>query len=151
MKWAIYFIHVPVDKHTYVWPWTGARNKDPLPPGFVLLGGSSGWRYQPLRLNKFSRSIALLKWAMAHGCPWNYWTCWVVAAGGHPEVLQWAREHGCPWEEVTAPDLYDMGLYALGEAAEKGDVVGRCKLKPVETSVESAWFPLLDLTCDDPL
>ena len=43
--------------------------------------------------------LAVLKWARAHGYPWDKWTCAKVAENGHLEVLQWARAQGCPWDE----------------------------------------------------
>ena len=43
----------------------------------------------------------VLKWARANGCPWDTWTCYGAAKGGHLEVLKWARENGCPWDGYT--------------------------------------------------
>jgi len=43
----------------------------------------------------------VLRWARAHDCPWDVFTCAYAADGGHLEVLQWAREHGCPWGSGT--------------------------------------------------
>ena len=40
--------------------------------------------------------LAVLKWARAHGYPWNEMTCANAAINGHLAVLQWARAHGCP-------------------------------------------------------
>ena len=40
--------------------------------------------------------LEVLKWARAHGCPWDESTCAKAAMNGHLEVLQWARAHGCP-------------------------------------------------------
>ena len=39
--------------------------------------------------------LAVLKWARAHGYPWDKWTCAYSARNGHLEVLQWARAHKC--------------------------------------------------------
>ena len=42
--------------------------------------------------------LAVLKWARAHGCPWDEMTFSGAALNGHLEVLQWPRAHGCPWD-----------------------------------------------------
>ena len=33
----------------------------------------------------------MLRWALDHGCEWDWLTCALAAAGGHLEVLKWAR------------------------------------------------------------
>ena len=53
------------------------------------------------RVPTFVRSVALLRWARANGCPWDERTYAAVAAGGNLEVLQWARANDCPWDEDT--------------------------------------------------
>ena len=47
------------------------------------------------------KHLAVLKWARAHGHPWDEITCTAAAKNGHLEVLQWARAHGCPWDKWT--------------------------------------------------
>ena len=42
--------------------------------------------------------LVVLRWARAHGCPWDEWTCAKAAENGHLAVLRWARAHGCPWD-----------------------------------------------------
>jgi len=49
----------------------------------------------------FTRSIPLLEWARANGCPWHECICVHAALRGHLEVLKWARVNGCPWGEFT--------------------------------------------------
>ena len=46
-------------------------------------------------------SLECLKYAHAHGCPWNRWTCVSAAAAGSLECLKYAHEHGCPWDGYT--------------------------------------------------
>jgi len=41
--------------------------------------------------------LAVLKWARAHGYPWDDVTCMAAAQNGHLKVLQWARAQRCPW------------------------------------------------------
>jgi hypothetical protein len=43
----------------------------------------------------------VLQWARVNDCPWDRWTCAMAAQGGHLEVLQRARANGCPWDERT--------------------------------------------------
>jgi hypothetical protein len=50
-------------------------------------------------VSDFVNTIARLRWARVHGCPWDERTCEYAAEGGHLEVLKWAREHHCPWDE----------------------------------------------------
>ena len=72
----------------------------------ILLKGSKSDTWLPLEgfpilLCRFSAKgghLAVLKWARAHGCPWDEMTCSGAALNGHLEVLQWPRAHGCPWD-----------------------------------------------------
>ena len=73
------------------------------------------------RVPTFVRTVALLRWARANGCPWDERTCAAVAAGGNLEVLKWARENGCPWDEDTCYNAAEYGhLELLRWARENG-------------------------------
>ena len=73
------------------------------------------------RVPTFVRSVALLRWARANGCPWDERTCAAVAAGGNLEVLKWARENGCPWDSWTCESAAEGGqLEVLKWARENG-------------------------------
>jgi hypothetical protein len=37
-------------------------------------------------------------------CPWDMLTTTLAARGGHLEVLKWALAHGCPWYENSGVD-----------------------------------------------
>ena len=65
------------------------RGRHTVGQGHVLWGGKE----------RAPRSAAV--GAREHGCPWDEWTCFGAAEGGHLEVLQWARANGCPWSERT--------------------------------------------------
>ena len=39
--------------------------------------------------------LAVLQFARANGCEWDYWTCAEAAAGGHLAVLKYAVANGC--------------------------------------------------------
>ena len=48
--------------------------------------------------------LEVLKWARAHGCPWDESTCvnaTYAAKKGHLEVFKWARARGCPCSAAT--------------------------------------------------
>ena len=45
--------------------------------------------------------LETLKWAIAHGCPFDDETCRRAAQGGHLETLKWLRASGCPWDGRT--------------------------------------------------
>jgi len=66
--------------------------------GLPRAGSSEG---DELRLIHFARTVPLLTWARAEGCPWGRSTCMYAAHGGHLDVLKWARAEGCPWGEDT--------------------------------------------------
>mmetsp|Transcript_15679 Transcript_15679/g.35307 ORF Transcript_15679/g.35307 Transcript_15679/m.35307 type:complete len:105 (-) Transcript_15679:63-377(-) len=53
--------------------------------------------------------LEILKWARAHGCPWDESTCSLASDGGHLEILKWARAQGCPWDEDTCHFALDRG------------------------------------------
>ena len=53
--------------------------------------------------------LEVLQWARANGCPWDEDTCAAAADRGHLEVLKWARENGCPWDEGTCANAADGG------------------------------------------
>ena len=38
--------------------------------------------------------LDVLKWARAHGAPWDESTCWRASKDGHLELLQWTRAQG---------------------------------------------------------
>ena len=42
-----------------------------------------------------------MKALRGNGCPWDAFTCFRAARGGHFEVLQWARVNDCPWDRWT--------------------------------------------------
>ena len=42
-----------------------------------------------------------LKYLHEKGCPWDKWTCYYAARGGHLEVLKYAHEKGCPWHALA--------------------------------------------------
>ena len=44
--------------------------------------------------------LAVLQWARANGCDWDWSTCSEAAVGGHLAVLQWARANGCDWDRA---------------------------------------------------
>jgi hypothetical protein len=47
--------------------------------------------------------MAVLQWAVEHGCPWNPGACAKSAkAGGHVEVAQWVRA------QLTAEEEEEM-------------------------------------------
>ena len=72
------------------------------------------------RVPTFVRSVALLRWARANGCPWDERTCAAVAAGGNLEVLKWARENGCPWDKSTGwadPAIVPFGPMEMNPAS----------------------------------
>jgi len=45
--------------------------------------------------------LDVLKWARAHGCPFERWTSNRAAGGGHLDVLMWLREVSCRWDALT--------------------------------------------------
>jgi len=53
----------------------------------------------PFEIQNFVRSVPLLAWAKATGCPWNAKK--TAAWHGHLDTLRWAREQHCPWDETT--------------------------------------------------
>ena len=59
--------------------------------------------------------LAVLQWARANGCPWNYETCFSAAHDGQLEALQWAIENGCP--------IYLQGCMSIATQNEHPDVV----------------------------
>lgn len=42
--------------------------------------------------------LEALKWARAHGYPWNCRVIWEASHRGHLHVRQWALDNGCPTE-----------------------------------------------------
>eukprot|EP00908_Phaeocystis_cordata_P024318 Transcript_6783.p1 GENE.Transcript_6783~~Transcript_6783.p1 ORF type:complete len:285 (-),score=65.05 Transcript_6783:199-1053(-) len=65
--------------------------------------------------------LEILKWARAHGCPWDAWTCSWAAGGGHLECLEYAHEQGCPWDaETCRKTAYEGELECLKYAHEQG-------------------------------
>jgi hypothetical protein len=47
--------------------------------------------------------LDILKWAVAHGCPWNKdEICADAAPYGGLHTLRWLREQGCSWDERVA-------------------------------------------------
>ena len=55
----------------------------------------------------------VLRWARAHGCEWDYMTCFAAAGGGHLAVLHWARAHGCEWDYMTCDAAAGGGHLAV--------------------------------------
>ena len=53
--------------------------------------------------------LEVIRWARAHGCPWDEWTSAQAAWGGQLEVLQWAHATGCPWDEFTCSNAAESG------------------------------------------
>ena len=47
-------------------------------------------------------SVTLLQWAKDNGCPWNEWTCALIARQGHLSVLQWEDVVGLPRDGLSA-------------------------------------------------
>ena len=68
--------------------------------------------------------MEMLKYARAHGCPWDEGTCAAAARGGHLEVLQWARANGCPWDyRVVMIQADDESHREVLEWAEENGLV----------------------------
>jgi hypothetical protein len=40
-----------------------------------------------------------MAWIWLCHLPWDKYTCFYAASGGHLETLKWARENGCPWDK----------------------------------------------------
>jgi hypothetical protein len=40
-------------------------------------------------------------WVDSRNRPWDEWTCYAAARGGHLEVLKWLRDNDCPWDTWT--------------------------------------------------
>jgi len=54
--------------------------------------------------------LNILQWARANGCPWwDEWTSHNAAKGGHLNILQWARANGCLWNENTSAFAAEYG------------------------------------------
>ena len=66
----------------------GAREQVPVGRARVPLRGAEG-------------RLEIMRWLRRNGCPWDAWTCAVLAEGAHLEALRWARENGCPWDART--------------------------------------------------
>ena len=45
--------------------------------------------------------LECLQYVHQQDCPWGPWTCEMAAEGGHLECLQYAHQQGCPWDEET--------------------------------------------------
>ena len=79
------------------------------------------WNEETCALAAMNGHLEVLQWARDHGCPWSESTCEKAAKNGHLEVLQWARAHGCPWDERTCEKAAENGhLEVLQWAQEQG-------------------------------
>ncbi|CAB9507047.1 ankyrin repeat protein [Seminavis robusta] len=106
MEWA----NEMAAKHSHVGliQWTRNTNLYPTKELFrasvelQLRGFVAGANHQNVRE---AISIAILKWARRHGCPWDESTCIAAAAAGHLHIVQWACVNGCRfciWSTCTA-------------------------------------------------
>lgn len=50
----------------------------------------------------FSCTLAMARWAHAHGCPWNAYTGPRAAAENRLDVLQWLHAMGCPLDKQVS-------------------------------------------------
>ena len=61
--------------------------------------------------------LAVLKWARAHGCLWDEWTCAAAALKLHHAVLQWLQAHGCTWNAETCKMAAENGHLEVFQCA----------------------------------
>ena len=85
-----------------------------------------------------------MKWARAHGCPWDEDTFDEAATHGHLEVLMWMREHGCPWDasmmcERAAAYMHLDVLKWLREQDCSWDV-DICEAAARNGHLEASWY-----------
>lgn len=51
-----------------------------------------------LKVSAFVSSVALMRWAVNHGCPLSAKTCRIAAREGSIEVMKFLRAERCPWD-----------------------------------------------------
>lgn len=68
-----------------------------------------------------SGNLALIRYLVEKGCPWDPEVCATFADNGNLEGLIFARENGCPWNEFTCRCAAEMGhLSCLKYAHQQG-------------------------------